>query len=394
MGRKCHAPFSFLLMTTPDLTCLDGVIGLANCACPCLEQTAPAGWNVSSSGLWLNDLIPLNMADAGQSCDDASNPWNVLNAGRRAGGTVFMNDFRNRLKKRTSERREKYKGFIGELDSRTTITPEGTYAGIRIPTAHIKGGYAYLPKIGGVFSANGSVSVQIYDRFNNAVGDPIVLTTIANKHVETTAGRTLPLWTESGQRQEYFMVYAVNPANLPKAVRVYCPTCGTGALPVFNTNSPYWGTSYDRGKWREWIGVAPWAGDSLTDFDLEAEKSMVNSTGYTNGLTLTIELTCDPTSVVCLGGMDYADEATMSAAFAYYYAAGIQTAGMLLRNPEASRRAAVTAEQLVDWVKIWDGKDGKYEQAMAFAVHNADVTQTDCVFCKSAYSLTVEGKTP
>ena len=378
-------------MSAPDLSCLTGVIGLANCACPCLEQTAPEGWNTSTSGLFLGDLIPLNMADSGHSCDDVANPWNVLAAGRRAGGPMFMADFRSRLGKRTTKRRETYKGRIGEDAAREIVTPTGTYAGARIPTANIKGGYLTITKFGGVFSANGSISVQIYDRYNRAISTPIVITTVANTLSETITARVLPLWTESGQRAEYFAVYTVNPANLPKAIRVYCP-CGGTACPTFNTANPYWtGGDQHRYKWMNWIGVGPWSGDTLTDFDLEAEKNLLSSTGYTNGLTMQIELTCDATSVVCLGGMDYGNEATLSAAFAYYYACAIQTAGMLLRNTEAFRSAAVTAEMLAAWITVWQEK---YEKALDFATYNADLTQTDCVFCKSAFTLTVEGKTP
>jgi hypothetical protein len=379
------------MAATPDLTCLDGVLGLANCACPCLEQTAPEGWNTSASGLYLADLIPLDMADSGHSCDDVANPWNILDAGRRSGAAMFMNDFRARLAKRAKKSRETYKGRIGEETARTTITPTHTYAGAQIPAAFIRGGYVTMT-IGGVFSANGTIDVQIYDRFNVAVGAPIVLTTIADKHVTATVSRKLPLWTDQGQQAIYWAVYEVNPANLPKAIRVWCPTCQTSALPVYNSATPYWGKPCShRQKWVEWFGVAPWEGDTLTDFDLAAETLLTSNTGYTNGLTFSVELTCDPASVICLGGMDYSDPAVMSAAYAYYYAAAICDAEMLLRNTQAMRSAAVTDVKLAEFIPTWQTR---YNETLDYAVYQADLKSTDCVVCKPAFQMKIQGKTP
>lgn len=380
-------------MTTNDLSCLDGVIGLARCACPCLSATAPVGYAAATSKLYIDDLLPLDMAGAGPDCESPTNPWNVLARGRTIGGTMFLNDYRNGLTKNTQSKRANFRGQIGEDVARGVLPLTGVYAGVHIPTVNMKGGYLHISKVGGVFDQTGTITARIYDQSNKTHGSPIVINTVGSPSgtlVEVAVDISLPLWTSSGQMAQYWLVYPVNQANLPRPIRVWCP-CNGSPIPVYSTDAPYWKNTNSRQAWTNWMQMGDWQGSSVTDFDLEAQKSLSSFSGYTNGLTLTIELTCDPVNVICMEAFDYSDPATMAAAVAYHYAAAISTAELIMMNIEPFRNSGVTAEILSAAIPAWRTR---YEENLEYAKYNADLSQTDCLFCKPAFSMSIKGKTP
>ena len=377
-------------MTTNDISCLDDIIGLANCACPCREATAPEGYSESSSGLFLSDIIPLNMGDAGTDCESPTNAWNVFEKARRMGYAMFLHDFRSRLSKRGKPRRENIKSArIGEDKARDVLALTKAFAGVHIPAAYNRGGYMTIEAIGGVFDSVGTTVVNVYNDSSEVVAGPFTITTTtAGKWAEVSANARLPLWKENGELANYWIAYPANQSSLPRAVRVWCP-CGGSSLPSYNMANPYWKTGVGRYDWTKWVMVGSWQGDTVTDFDLEACVS--SSSGYTNGLTLKLSFSCDAGSVLCEGGADYNDPATMSAAYAAYYASAISAGEIIASNMEPFRNSAVTGEFLKAALPAWRER---YEENLEYAVYNADLRGTDCLICKPAMSISVKGKTP
>lgn len=376
-----------------DLSCFDGIVGLANCACPCLEQTAPDGYNDSASGLFVTDLVPISMLDGVQDCNDPSSPWNVVSDARRKGINQFAKDLKQGLMSRNQFSRESFKGMIGEKSAREALAISTTYAGIRISSPRIKGAYFQIDEIGGVFDGSALVTVQIYDRFNNTVGDPVQISTVAGGHASTACNISLPLWVDGAAWPEYFAVYTVNQSNLPRKSRFWCPTCKKRALPYFSLTSPYYLEKWNGDmSWANWVMLGAWTGDTITDFDLAAEETLCGgSDGYTNGLTIRGSITCDPVTAVCLGELDYTDPVAMSAAHALNYISAISAAETIIRNPEPYRNSAVSADILKVDILQWY-KD--YKINMDFVTYNANTLNSDCIFCKPKYSMSIESKLP
>lgn len=378
-------------MAALDTTCLTGVLGLADCECPCFTDIAPEGYNDSTSGLFLADLVPLSLVGEGSACTDPRNPWNMMDKARTQGANMVLNDVRSGIMKRNQYAKAKYTGMIGEKTARDVRSLSNTYAGVRIVPPRMKGGYYRLTSIGGVFNASGSISVQIYDRFNQTVSSPVVITTVSGQHASTSCNITLPLWADGADRAQYFAVYTVNQSNLPRDNRLFCPSCNRDSLPLFSLNNPYYATRKWTGaaSWANWAMVTSWNGDNLTDFDLSADVE----TGeyYMNGLTLTGEFYCDPISSLCVDGLDYSEPVALSFAHAYRYAAAITLAQMIGRSPEVLRNANIAKEVLAADVQNW-WKD--YQANVDFVTFNAPVTLTDCVFCKPAFSMSIQSKTP
>ena len=376
-----------------DITCFDEVIGLADCECPCLTETAPAGYSDNTSGLYIADLIPLNMATGADKCSDPDNPWNVLAWARTQGQNQLVKDLQAEMMKRNKFVRAPYKGMIGEKSSRETASLSKTYAGIRISAPQIRGAKMRITSIGGVFTASGSVSVRIYDRFNNTVGSAAVITTIANAHASTACDIELPLHIDGATNPEYFAVFTANQSNLPRNTRAWCPTCTKSPVPPFSLTAPYYirnGSPWIGTQgWANWLMVGAWEGDNLTDFDIHADDATTGS--GMNGLTISCEITCDPLTSICDDGLDFTDPVALSVAHAFRYIAAIHAAERIIRNPAPFRNAAVTAQILAEDIKQWYLD---YRTNLEYAAYHANANGSGCLICKPKFSMGIESKIP
>lgn len=378
-------------MASLDTTCFDGVVGLASCACPCIEELAPTGWDAANSGLYVNDLLPLDMAEGSDRCNDPQNPWNLLSNSLEQAKIMLANDVKAGLMKRNQLTRKPFTGMIGEKASRNALTLSKPYAGVRIMANKVKGGYYRLTSIGGVFAATGTVSVQIYDRFNAAIGSPISISTTAGQWAETACNVKLPLWVDGAEYAQYFLLYSVNQNNIPRAIKPYCPPCNRGTTPpIFSVEAPHYQKGWTGALgWANWIMVGGFEADNITDFDLLADE--VFTSEYTNGLTITGELYCDPITSVCLSELNYSDPVALSLAHALRYMAAIIAAEKIIRNPAPYRNSQVSREILATDIQQW-WKD--YEANVNYATYNAELTNSDCIFCKPAFSMSIQSKLP
>lgn len=373
-----------------DTACFDGVVGLANCACPCLTDTAPEGYNDSTADLYIADLIPLSMTDGAEDCSNPSNPWNLLDNARTQGKNTLLKDIKAGLMKKNQLTRQPFKGMIGEKSGRETTTLSKDYAGLRIAAPRIKGAFMRITNIGGVFSANGTVSVQIYDRFNNTVGSPVSITTVANNWRGAACDISLPLWVDGADRAEYYLVYESNQANLPKTTRPWCPSCNKMAIPTFSLDAPYYTRKWVAAQsWANWIMVGAIETDAIDEFDLIATNP-VSGFGM-NGLTVSCEFSCDPATSVCMDELDFNDPVAMSLAHSLRYISAIHAAEKIIRNPDPYRNAAVSKEILAVDIQQW-WKD--YQANVEYVVYNANLNNSDCIFCKPKFALSLESKLP
>lgn len=375
-------------MAALDTTCLDGIVGLADCACACLEATAPTGYDMASSGLYIADILPVNMAEGADDCSDPDNPWNVLSKGASEGKAMLYKDIQAGLMKGNQLTRQPFSGVIGEKKSRDIVSLTKTYAGLRIWSRNIKGGYLRINKIGGVFDTVGTATVRIYDQFNNQIGSAVNITTTAGTYATASTSIKLPLWQDGADDCQYFLSYTVASTPTPRAVRAWCPTCNGSTIPALSLERPYTTGAWRRElAWANWIQIAGWQRDSQSEFDLLSEGS--EGSTVTNGLVLEAELSCDPFTSVCLNTVDYSDPVSMSLAHALRYAMAICTAEKIIRRTEAYRNAQVSREILAQDIQQWY-KD--YETNVNYVTYHANVRGTDCIFCKPAFSMSMGAK--
>ncbi len=375
-------------MAALDLTCLDGIVGLANCACECYADTAPEGYNTASSGLYIADILPIDMAEGADNCNDPDNPWNVLERGSTEGKSMLYKDINAGLMKSNQLTRQPFAGVIGEKKSRETVSLTETYAGLRIWSKNMRGAYLRINKIGGVFDTVGTVTVRIYDQFNTQIGSAVTITTTAGGYATATTSIKLPLWQDGAEDCQYFLSYTVASSPTPRAIRAWCPTCSGLKIPAFSLDNPYTTGNWKREQgWANWLQIAGWQRDSQSEFDILAEET--GGSGYSNGLVLEVELSCDPFTSVCLSALDYSDPVALSMAHALRYAMAICTAEKIIRRVEPYRNAQVAAEILAQDIQQWY-KD--YQTNVEYVTYHANVRGTDCVFCKPQFAMSLGAK--
>lgn len=384
------SPLFKKIMAALSTSCLDGVVGLANCACPCLTDSAPEGYNEASSGLFINDILPLEMLDSADDCNDPENPWSIYERGLAEGKNMLIKDINAGLMARNQLSKKAFKGIIGEKKSRELVTLTKAYAGVRIWSPTTRGAYIKSIRIGGVFDTVGSVVVKVYDQFNVQHGANVTLTTTAGGHVSAAFATDLPLWQDGAADCQYFLVYEVDGAPVPRAIRPWCPPCSNKTLPTFYKETPYTTQNWTRDQaWASWLMVGGYQADNLTDFDLISETS--EATSFTNGLTIECELSCDPFTSVCMDELDYSDPVSLSAAHALRYAAAICAAEKIIRSTNPQRNATVSREILAVDIQQW-WKD--YEKNVNYVTYHANVKGSDCIFCKPTFSMSIQSKTP
>lgn len=376
-------------MAALDTTCFDGVVGLANCSCPCLTETAPEGYNEASSGLYIADILPVDMAEGADNCNDPDNPWNVLERGLAEGKNMLVKDLNAGLMKKNQMTRPTFAGIIGEKTNRTALQLSKAYAGLRIWSPNIRGGYLRINKIGGVFDTSGTVTVRVYDRFNVQIGTAVAITVTAGVYSTANTSFKLPLWQDGANDCQYFLSYTVAGTPAPRAVRAWCSTCNGVAVPSFSLERP-WTKSRTWSRnlaWANWIQIGGWQYDNQTSFDELAET--VDAGGASNGLVLEAELSCDPITAICLSELDYSDPVALSVAHALRYAAAICTAEKIIRRTSPWRNAQVAREILATDIQQWWTD---YQKNVEFATFHASTTNSDCILCKPAFSMGLQSK--
>jgi hypothetical protein len=378
-------------MAALQTNCLDGVVGLANCACDCFEDDAPEAWNTATSGLFVADILPLNMAVTADNCTDPESPWVVLARAMEEGKRMTIKDINAGLMAANQYTRKPWKGLIGEAKNRNVVTLSKAYAGARIWSQNIKGAYIKNIKIGGVFDTVGSVVVTVYNQFNQIVGSTVTLTTTAGGHVQQSFATNLPMWQDGAPDCQYFLSFEAATSPQPRAVRPICPGCNGISIPVFNSRHPYSiGGKYQRNlAWANWIMVGGWERDNVTDFDLIAES--FNASEVLNGLTIECELDCEPFTSVCLGSLDYSDPVALSLAHALRYAAAINAAEKIIRTVSPESDANVSRQILATDIQQWWAD---YEKNIKYVTYHANTRSSDCIFCKPAFSMSINSKTP
>lgn len=385
-GNGCPVFFYKQTMAT-TVECLITSVGLANCACPCDEETAPEGWNDSLSGLFIADLVPLASIGSADDCTSPGNPWTALAKFRTQAATTFRSDLAAVLSKRNKETRATYKGGIGETASRDVVSLSKNYAGLRIHCAHVPHGMFLLEKIGGVFNANGTVLVYVYDRYNELLAGEYQIDTVAGRHSEVTLDPPieLPTYTQFGEAAEYFLVYEKNASNLPRANRTMCPTC-KGVSDVFSVGETW--PVYPAGipAWANWLMLGGFQSDDLESFDIVAAEQ--SATSETNGLTITVSLQCDKTRFICTDTWDANNPLQVVAAHAIYYYAASLAIGAKLTALGVDRGTIANRDE---WKEKKEAYLKQYYDRLEYLGEAAKPYDAGCLECKLPVSIRTSG---
>lgn len=359
-----------------NIECISGLIGLAQCACPCIEDGAPENWDASPTGLFIDGLFPIGYLTGFDNCGSGS-IWDVLQEARRRAAADADKDLSAFILSAAKDRRPPFNGAIGKQKSRSTKPVSKTYAGARMLFNPLRSAKITLTGITSYFDFTGELTLMIYDGRGEQVGDPVNLTTTANRAAYTPLSIDLVARSPYGAETLYF-VYEVagNPLHTSTS-------CGCGKPYQYNEVWP----DTNRNTWENWVNVSGWSGDTVTDFDAET-LSPAGITDVTNGLVFHITANCDTTTGICDDVPDLTKNSTQVLSKAVQFKAAAHLAEMLLTAKDANRYAIINREQLNTLRREWADQ---YVERIKYLVSSMNYDDNDCICHRGFFNMKTKG---
>lgn len=263
-------------------------MGLSQNNCPCVGEARPENYNVSKSGLFMDDyehglsyIFPKSAVDCGDQ-----NLWSVLAKARYQG----VMDATTYLLKSIAENQNRFvNGFadeFGQVNSRAGNTSDrscsSNITGFTIVPQVYKGADLKIKKIWLAVDKAGTYTVNVYDLQNTST--PVRTVSIVHPGNNQQVGATLPgsplPLSEAGRPIHYAIAYDRNgayPLN-------YTYTCGCGA-----DKNPAW----MRDNYFQSRGFCVSAMEHVRHGGHSCNRD------YTGGMIVEFELMCDPYSWLC-----------------------------------------------------------------------------------------------
>lgn len=337
------------------LTCLENIIGLSTNDCPCLEDDRPANYDVSKSGLYIDQHLSVIKLDYFKECGSGS-IWKILDDSRTQAIKDFTADFLSRVMRSNHLRYPATREDVGKRSWKTTA-PDRNVQGIRICSSNIKGGCLLIHNIKTLFDSAGSFDITITrvldDGFAEVV-DTVTVNTVANtltQNVQSTPIE-LDLYDESCEEFEYYITFDTALKPLNNQLDCNCKKNKNEIL-----------------QWVEMNGVY---NDTLnfTNFKTDA---------LAHGLVLDLEAKCKIQDIICENELCFDSDpfAVVMAHAINYYAASLslQKASM---TSEINRFTMLSDVQLKGKIKEYREE---YFSRLEYLETNMPFDGVDCLAC-------------
>jgi hypothetical protein len=376
--------------------CLKYIIGLSRTECQCHDADKPDEYNSSDSGIYLDELIDLDLINAAKDCS-ANSVWAKMINARDQAVKEFKTDLLSCIVSKTKLKRKPYNGIIGDYKKFSKdIQSTTTYTGTRIRFADIVGGFAKIRRIGLLFSATNSVTVSVY---NNIQSTPV----ITYSNVPTTAGQlswfTLPsvididMNSDFSDFVEYYFIVEYNPANAPKDTKFSC-NCG-GYHPSWDENYPQYNNNSDKGNfgWAEFAMASGIKGNDISQ--LINYPSNWASDNYTYGILLDVQFGCKAEKTICNESLDYiSNPYAMAMAYAVRFKAAEILIKDILKTSNPSYYTVLASELLPSMAKEFrEEYEARVKLYLCPEIASPDNIgdYSDCFTCKDEHGFIKSG---
>jgi hypothetical protein len=241
-------------MSIATNACLEHIIGISDTDCSCYTAK-PAEVQESLTELYLDQLIPLPVANGMESCTDGD-MWDVLMQSRSEGIIKFQSDMSAAMMQNWEMALHQWTGKIGETRAKHDKVTTKTYAALMLYCKDIRGGTFTLKSIGALFAGTGIRNVTIYDNLMNNYGT-IAIDTFANIHYDNKINPEMEFQMHSDEVANviYYLVYTVDQAIPARDNMLACAGC-TKLHDMFQfcIATPYFNKKHDRRYfWAEWM---------------------------------------------------------------------------------------------------------------------------------------------
>lgn len=342
--------------------CLLTLVGLSQDDCACFETGRPVDYNTSGSGYFVTDAdYGFPMLEALDQSGDCSGigVWDILTSARDQAILQFRADFTAKIREKYNRRVRTWKGTIGKLSHRSSVTGLSNFAGHVYRPQPIRDGKLVLTGAWlGLTTTEASVTLNISS--NDPTFTPVTrtLTTTANTFKQTTfaAGQEvdLPFFSDKVDELEYYIYYDTSGLT-PLQSNFYC----CGGPKEYSKHLRYGGFTVD-----------------TVDDD-----NVGLGANATYGLALDGYFACNELDWLC--DLDAL--------------AGYEVASVIARAIQ-SNAAAIAASEVVNSSRInryttwsndtiaarYTGLKENYENNLTWLVENFPQEASDCFECKSA----------
>ena len=280
------------------------------------------------------------MVQAAKDCNKG-NLWDMMAIAREEAIGAFKAELRACITSNTNTQRPYFSGTVGDAPSKMNEMQTGkTFAGQAWNLANVRGATLKIKRIGAAFNQTtvAGLSLLVYDDLDASPLYTIPLDTTANSlKWNSTPGIEIPFSITEKNFKTLYFVYAVNPALIPKEMKVSCGCGSLGTVNVWNWTDPQWKMVPEpnaRYEWLHWLNVA---GINTTAAALDS--SVIFSTyQLLSGLLFDVEITCSIEDVICKDTFDTLDPAISTVmAHAIRYKADAYLITQILSTPNISR---------------------------------------------------------
>lgn len=346
------------------MECLENVIKLSRTECTCFDADKPMDVSEGKSDIYLDELEGLNLKliESASDCESGS-LWDMMSKARENATKQFKADLLTAVAVNYTPKRPAFSGIIGSTQFTRTLALTANQALLKWTPYRIVGGYMTIKQIGLLFNTTSSFNISVYSNEDQVT--PIAVypvTSAANtlQYVTLTTPLRLPLWSKNITGLEYYFVYDLTGAYLPKDNKSDCG-CGSGsALTMFKN----WGSV--KGS----VGNSPAPFSSFTD------------TAELNGLLLDASFTCETSRIICSedAPLDFDNDAfAMNFAYAIRAKAGEMLIEMILASGEINRFTMLDREVL--WGKR-NRYRALYDEWISWLSGNLPIVESDCLMCR------------
>lgn len=271
----------------PD--CINNIIGLSQSTCPCNEQDRPEGYNVSESGLFLDELEGLNLEMVKKAADcNRGGLWDLMQKAKDNAIKATFADIGASIAQSYSQRNS-YVGLIGTGSYTRIIPNDGAYQGIGLNAGMVKGTKAKLKAVGLLLNQSGEFEVNVCANYKaDPINEtPIIINAVANQMTTVVLPEPiiLELYREDLEGSmfanplQYSILYQPGMAQ-PKDTQISCG-CGNKDQEIGQYLNP-------RGVY----------GSDLSQLQMDSTVKFSESV-YSYGMILDVELYCDSYGIIC-----------------------------------------------------------------------------------------------
>lgn len=345
--------------------CLDNIVGLTQKDCECFTDDRPDDYNISKSGLYLDELKGLNVTNIDTSVDcGEESVWSLMLTELKNGERKFRTDLLTSISQRFKERFNHFSGTIG-LRSYNNVVSAGQLddlVGLRLESNCIKGSCFVLYGIDAHFDATVvAMPVKIYRTGIEAPIHEFTIDTEANlRKVNTLANPIeLPLSIAGVDEFNYSIVYDVPVGVKPLNTKLY--TCSCSRL---------------ESEWSVWLIIDGINGPLFTT---TSALDSYSTSKLTYGLNLVSEIKCKKGSIICDEGLDLDfenDEIALQIAYAIQECSGVLLLTELLTRPDSAFVAL--NEELT--LSLIEGYTESYNDRIQYIALNVS-PNNDCFTC-------------